>query len=168
MFDKNILSSLAHIWLSWINSDPFHILALYSRFSHVLLPCFLHQVAVCSVASIALNKFVSNRTFDFDKLKQVTKVVVGNLNKIIDINHYPVKEVFWPFCYNHFENSEMNVNCLFDSNCKEILGWAIPWGNDNGFALKLLRKLKEWSVYCIGDALSLPQVITKISIDIIL
>jgi ribonucleotide reductase alpha subunit len=31
-------------------------------------------------------------TFDFDKLIEVTKTVTRNLNKVIDINYYPVKE----------------------------------------------------------------------------
>ena len=52
------------------------------------------QVAVCNLASIAVNMYVkADKTFDFDKLKQVTKVVTKNLNKIIDINFYPVDEV---------------------------------------------------------------------------
>ena len=33
-----------------------------------------------------------NRTFDFDGLKKVVKVVTKNLNKVIDVNYYPVKE----------------------------------------------------------------------------
>jgi ribonucleotide reductase alpha subunit len=32
------------------------------------------------------------RTFDFDKLFEVTKVATKNLNKVIDVNYYPVKE----------------------------------------------------------------------------
>lgn len=32
-------------------------------------------------------------TYDFQRLAEVTKVIVRNLNKIIDINHYPVPEV---------------------------------------------------------------------------
>lgn len=52
------------------------------------------QVAVCNLASIALNMYVtSERSFDFKKLASVTKVIVKNLNKIIDINYYPVIEV---------------------------------------------------------------------------
>ncbi|CAF3050747.1 unnamed protein product [Rotaria sp. Silwood2] len=52
-----------------------------------------NEVAVCNLASIALNRFVRpDRTFDFDKLVQVTGVVVRNLNKIIDTNFYPLKE----------------------------------------------------------------------------
>ncbi|KAK3576877.1 hypothetical protein CHS0354_012932 [Potamilus streckersoni] len=51
------------------------------------------EVAVCNLASIALNMYVRpDRTFDFDRLASVTKVVVRNLNKIIDINYYPVPE----------------------------------------------------------------------------
>ncbi|VDM24746.1 unnamed protein product [Toxocara canis] len=51
------------------------------------------EIAVCNLASIALNRFVtSDRTFDFKKLHEVTKVVTRNLNKIIDGNYYPVPE----------------------------------------------------------------------------
>ena len=31
------------------------------------------------------------RYFDFDKLRDVTHIVTRNLNKIIDINYYPVE-----------------------------------------------------------------------------
>lgn len=51
------------------------------------------EIAVCNLASIAVNMFVkSDKTYDFDKLKYVTKVVTKNLNKIIDVNYYPVPE----------------------------------------------------------------------------
>ncbi|KAM6907790.1 ribonucleoside-diphosphate reductase large subunit-like [Xenentodon cancila] len=51
------------------------------------------EVAVCNLASIALNMYVTpEKTFDFKKLASVTKVIVRNLNKIIDINFYPVPE----------------------------------------------------------------------------
>ena len=52
------------------------------------------EVAVCNLASLALPTFVdTNRgEYDFHRLHEVTQVVVKNLNKIIDINHYPVEE----------------------------------------------------------------------------
>ncbi|KAG7515686.1 ribonucleoside-diphosphate reductase large subunit [Solea senegalensis] len=51
------------------------------------------EVAVCNLASIALNMYVTpEKTFDFKKLAAVTKVIVKNLNKIIEINYYPVPE----------------------------------------------------------------------------
>uniref|UniRef100_A0A1D1XNL5 Ribonucleoside-diphosphate reductase n=1 Tax=Anthurium amnicola TaxID=1678845 RepID=A0A1D1XNL5_9ARAE len=69
------------------------------------------ETAVCNLASIALPRFVrekgvpiesspsklvgsrgfKNRYFDFDKLAEVTAVVTVNLNKIIDVNHYPAE-----------------------------------------------------------------------------
>jgi len=54
-------------------------------------------VAVCNLASLALNRYVSHNkegspSFDFKKLKEVTKIVTYNLNKIIDINYYPIPE----------------------------------------------------------------------------
>ena len=51
------------------------------------------EVAVCNLASIALSKFVKeDRTFDHQKLYEITKVVTRNLNRVIDINYYPVPE----------------------------------------------------------------------------
>ncbi|XP_023614482.1 ribonucleoside-diphosphate reductase large subunit isoform X3 [Myotis lucifugus] len=53
------------------------------------------EVAVCNLASLALNMYVtSEHTYDFKKLAEVTKVVVRNLNKIIDINYYPIPEAY--------------------------------------------------------------------------
>jgi len=50
------------------------------------------EVAVCNLASLALPKYINNGKFDHQRLYDVTKVVTKNLNKIIDINYYPVIE----------------------------------------------------------------------------
>merc|ERR1711899_491898 len=52
------------------------------------------EVAVCNLASIAVNAFVDKekRTYDFEQLKRVAKVATKNLNKIIEVNFYPVEE----------------------------------------------------------------------------
>jgi len=51
------------------------------------------EVAVCNLASIALNMFVKpDRTYDLMKLREITKVITRNLNKIIEVNYYPVPE----------------------------------------------------------------------------
>ncbi|KAL7104541.1 hypothetical protein ACP275_08G251900 [Erythranthe tilingii] len=69
------------------------------------------ETAVCNLASIALPRYVKDkgmpieaqsakfvgslgsksRYFDFDKLAEVTALVTTNLNKIIDVNYYPVE-----------------------------------------------------------------------------
>merc|ERR1712212_1333547 len=52
------------------------------------------EVAVCNLASIAVNAFVDKEahTYDFEGLKKVAKVATKNLNKIIEVNFYPVEE----------------------------------------------------------------------------
>jgi ribonucleoside-diphosphate reductase alpha chain len=50
------------------------------------------EVAVCNLASLALNKFVIDGAFDFQKLHEITRVVTRNLNKVIDVNYYPIIE----------------------------------------------------------------------------
>jgi ribonucleoside-diphosphate reductase alpha subunit len=51
------------------------------------------EIAVCNLASISLGKFVTpDGKFDHQKLYEITKVVTRNLNKVIDVNYYPVPE----------------------------------------------------------------------------
>jgi len=51
------------------------------------------EVAVCNLASLALPKFVTKEgKFDHEKLYEVTRVATRNLNKVIDLNYYPVPE----------------------------------------------------------------------------
>ncbi|ERM96219.1 hypothetical protein AMTR_s00001p00124880 [Amborella trichopoda] len=69
------------------------------------------ETAVCNLASIGLPQYVrekglptesqpsklvgsrgsKNRYFDFEKLAEVTAIITSNLNKIIDVNFYPVE-----------------------------------------------------------------------------
>ena len=51
------------------------------------------ETAVCNLASIGLPTFVTKeKSFDYEKLHEVAKVVTKNLNKIIDINYYPTEK----------------------------------------------------------------------------
>jgi ribonucleoside-diphosphate reductase subunit M1 len=54
------------------------------------------EIAVCNLASLALNRYVDvsgdSRSYNFDKLSEVTRVITRNLNRIIDINYYPLPE----------------------------------------------------------------------------
>jgi ribonucleoside-diphosphate reductase alpha chain len=54
------------------------------------------EIAVCNLASLALPRYVKDenghKVFDHQKLYEVTYHVTKNLNKVIDINYYPVPE----------------------------------------------------------------------------
>ena len=47
---------------------------------------------MCNLASIALPSFIENGAYNFQKMHDVTKVVAFNLNRIIDVNYYPIPE----------------------------------------------------------------------------
>tara|TARA_B110000305_G_scaffold170619_1_gene188582 strand:+ start:1461 stop:3710 length:2250 start_codon:yes stop_codon:yes gene_type:complete len=51
------------------------------------------ETSVCNLASIALPKYVNKeaKTFNYEKLHEVTKIVTKNLNRVIDRNFYPVE-----------------------------------------------------------------------------
>jgi ribonucleoside-diphosphate reductase subunit M1 len=52
------------------------------------------EIAVCNLASIVLSKFVSKdgKTYDFDGLHETAKIATRNLNKVIDVTHYPLEK----------------------------------------------------------------------------
>ena len=55
------------------------------------------EIAVCNLASLALPRYLvtdakGNVSFDHDKLYEVTYQATLNLNKVIDVNYYPVPE----------------------------------------------------------------------------
>jgi|UniRef100_A0A6C0BFJ9 ribonucleoside-diphosphate reductase alpha chain len=55
------------------------------------------EIAVCNLASICLPTYVEYDTngvpfYNFDKLHEIAKIITKNLNKVIDINFYPVEK----------------------------------------------------------------------------
>ena len=49
------------------------------------------ETAVCNLASIALPPLIkADGTFDYVELHKVTKIVIYNLNRVIDVNFYPI------------------------------------------------------------------------------
>lgn len=53
------------------------------------------ETAVCNLASLSLPKYVNeDKTFNYEELGKVVKIVVENLNIIIDSNFYPTNETF--------------------------------------------------------------------------
>jgi len=59
------------------------------------------ESAVCNLASIGLPRYIKNEedekgnvktVFDYEKLGDMTRLIVKNLNKVIDINYYPIPE----------------------------------------------------------------------------
>ena len=64
------------------------------------------EIAVCNLASINLLKFVrDDKTYDFDMLHKITKMATRNLNKVIDVNFYPLPETK----YSNMKNRPIGI-----------------------------------------------------------
>ena len=50
------------------------------------------ETAVCNLASMSLPAFIRDGAFDFKHFRDVVQIVVKNLNRVIDINYYPIPE----------------------------------------------------------------------------
>jgi ribonucleotide reductase alpha subunit len=52
-----------------------------------------NETAVCNLVSICLPRFIKeNKEYNFEKLMEVTRVAVRNLNNVIDLNFYPTEK----------------------------------------------------------------------------
>ena len=58
------------------------------------------EVAVCNLASISLPRFIiaadkekgeTKPRYDFETLLKISKIITVNLNKVIDLNYYPIE-----------------------------------------------------------------------------
>lgn len=50
------------------------------------------ETAVCNLASISLPSCVVDGAFQFEELRNIVRIAVRNLNRVIDINYYPTPE----------------------------------------------------------------------------
>jgi len=89
------------------------------------------EYAVCTLASISLPNFVTDNglendkmTFDFDKLIEVSNVVVRNLNKVIDVTYYPVPET--EYSNKKHRPIGMGIQGLSDVYCKIGVAFDSP------------------------------------------
>ncbi len=111
------------------------------------------EVAVCNLASISLPKFVNPETkeFQYDKLEQVTRVITKNLNKVIDLNYYPVDEA---------RNSNMRhrpIGIGVQGLADAFMKMRIPFETDE--ALEVNEKIFETIYY---SALSASNELAKV------
>lgn len=87
------------------------------------------ETAVCNLASISLPAFVQNGAFNFDKFRRVTQIVVRNLNRVIDINYYPIPEAK----RSNMRHRPIGLGVQGLSDVFAMLG--LPWESDEATLL---------------------------------
>ena len=101
------------------------------------------ETAVCNLASIALPYFLDGKSFNYDKLRAVTSVVIRNLNKVIDINFYPTPET-------RRSNMRHRPVGLGIQGLADVFAlMSIPW--ESAEASELNRRIFEHMYYAAVD-----------------
>ena len=104
------------------------------------------ETAVCNLGSLALPKFVEKGVFDFGKLREYTRVLIRNLDKVIDVNFYPTPET---------KNSNMRhrpVGLGVQGLADVFALMRIPWSSEK--ATQLNREIFENIYYASVEASS--------------
>jgi len=104
------------------------------------------EVAVCNLASLSLPAFIKpgKREFDFELLRQKTKVITRNLNKVIDVNFYPVPEA--EFSNKRHRPIGIGVQGLADTFC------IMKYPFESEAAMQLNRQIFETIYYAALEA----------------
>lgn len=103
-----------------------------------------NETAVCNLASIAVNKYIKDGVYDYNKLYEVVKQVTINLNKIIDINYYPTKQTK----YSNLRNRPIGIGIQGLADAYIILRYPF----DSNEALELNRSIMETIYYAALSA----------------
>lgn len=91
------------------------------------------EVAVCNLASLALPRFMDRGAVDHARLAEATRVLVRNLNRIIDHQFYPVEEARVSNLRHRpigigiqgLADACVLARCAFDSTAAQALGDAV-------------------------------------------
>jgi ribonucleotide reductase alpha subunit len=88
------------------------------------------ETAVCNLASIALPYFLRpDKSFDFARLREVTAIIVRNLNRVIDINYYPTPETE----RSNFRHRPIGIGVQGLADVFAVMG--LPWETKEAAAL---------------------------------
>ncbi|AZZ36788.1 ribonucleoside-diphosphate reductase subunit alpha [Bdellovibrio sp. qaytius] len=70
---------------------PENVIHLSNLCTEILEVTSNKETAVCNLGSVNLSRHITNGQFDFDKLAKTVKAAVKYLDRVIDINFYPIQ-----------------------------------------------------------------------------
>ena len=106
------------------------------------------ETAVCNLGSLALPRFVGTEggqtTYNFARLREYTKILARNLNKVIDINFYPTEK-----CKkSNVRHRPIGIGVQGLADVFAIL--RLPWGSEE--AARLNKEIFENIYYAAVEA----------------
>lgn len=70
--------------------NPANVVHLSNLCTEIIEVTSKDETAVCNLGSINLGNYVEGKTFNFEKLRENVKIAVKYLDRVIDINFYPI------------------------------------------------------------------------------
>ena len=119
------------------------------------------EVAVCNLCTVAVSALVKDGKFDYQELYNIVKKITINLNKVIDVTYYPIKEsklsnlrhrpigigiqgladVFLQMGYSFASNEAKQINKnIFETMSYAFLVASMELAKERG------EMIKEWNV----------------------
>ncbi len=71
---------------------PGNVIHLSNLCTEILEVTNNDETAVCNLGSVNLSRHITNGQFDFEKLQKTVRTAVKFLDKVIDINYYPIDQ----------------------------------------------------------------------------
>lgn len=148
---SRMMKSLAQTgngWMTWKDAsnkksnqtgEPQNVIHLSNLCTEILEVTSKDETAVCNLGSVNLSNHVVNGKFDFNKLAQTVQVAVKYLDKVIDINFYPIPTA--KSSNNKWRPVGLGVMGLQDAFFK------LGYGYDSKEALELSTKIQEEIYY---------------------
>ncbi len=93
------LAQTGNGWMTWKDASnmkanqtgrPENVIHLSNLCTEILEVTSAKETAVCNLGSVNLGRHVVNGEFDFDKLGRTVRTAVKYLDRVIDINFYPI------------------------------------------------------------------------------
>lgn len=106
------------------------------------------ESAVCNLGSLALPRFVEDGVFNFEKLREYTRILTRNLDIVIDKNYYPTKE-----CRNsNMRHRPIGIGIQGLADVFALM--RLPWTSEG--ATKLNREIFE-NIYYAAMQMSIKR-----------
>jgi ribonucleoside-diphosphate reductase alpha chain len=93
------LAQTGNGWMTWKDASnmkanqtgkPQNVIHLSNLCTEILEVTSPKETAVCNLGSVNLGRHITNNEFDFEKLARTVRTAVKYLDRVIDINFYPI------------------------------------------------------------------------------
>lgn len=128
------LQSTSHPWLTW--KDTINLRALNNNTgtihmsnlcTEICLPQDKDNIAVCNLASLNIANHIENKEINYGRLEDSTRLVVRQLDNLIDINVLPVPEA----AKSDKENRAVGLGVMGLADAFEKIG--LPYDSDAAY-----------------------------------